>query len=95
MALTTFTAGVNTFSGSPVKCPAAPIMDFSMSALHGQTVTQWPQLTHDDSPAGTPPSHTTRGTSASQSMESVSVTWTFWQASTQRPQRMHWSGSYW
>ena len=63
-ALTTSMAGrEHVGSGRPVKWPACPIMDFSISALQGQTVTQWPQLTHDDSPAGTPPSHSTRGTS--------------------------------
>ena len=70
-------------------------MVFSMSALHGHTVTQCPQPTHEDSPASAPPSHCTRGTSASQSIESVSVTWTSWHASTHLPQTMHWSGSYW
>ena len=64
-----------------------------MSALHGQTVTQCPHPTHDDSPASAPPSHSTRGVSASQSMVSVSVTWTVWQASTHLPHTMHWSGS--
>lgn len=74
MALTTSTAGTNTSARRPVKWPAWPIIVFSMSALHGQTVTQWPQPTHEDSPANAPPSHSTRGTSASQSMLSVSVT---------------------
>ena len=68
-------------------------MDFSISALQGHTLTQWPQETQEDSPAGLPPSHSTRGSSEPQSMERVSVTWTSWQASTQRPHRMHWSGS--
>src|SRR5690606_1823796 len=81
--------------GALVKWPASPIIVFSMSALQGQTVTQCPHETQDDSLMGRPPSQSTRGCSASQSIESVSVTWTFWQASTQRPQRMHWSGSYW
>ena len=64
-----------------------------MSALQGQTVTQWPQETQLDSPMGSPPSQSTRGCGSSQRIESVSLTCTFWQASTQRPQRMHWSGS--
>ena len=33
------------------------------------------------------------GMSDSQLMERVSLTCTFWQASTQRPHKMHWSGS--
>src|ERR1700688_895980 len=45
----------------PVRNPACPSMDFSMSALHGQTVTQWPQETQLDSPMVDPPSHRTRG----------------------------------
>ncbi|MDQ8186801.1 STAS/SEC14 domain-containing protein [Pelagicoccus sp. SDUM812002] len=45
-----------------------------MSALHGQTVTQCPQLTQDDSLIGLPPSHRTRGCSDVQSMLKVSVT---------------------
>src|SRR3984893_15552075 len=77
----------------PVRNPAWPSMDFSISALHGQTVMQWPQETQLDSPMVDPPSHCTRGWGSSQLMERVSFTWTFWQASTQRPQRMHWSGS--
>ena len=36
-------------------------MVFSMSALHGNTVTQCPQDTQLDSPIGTPPSPNTRG----------------------------------
>ena len=47
--------------GSEVKNPASPSMDFSISALQGQTVTQWPQETQLDSPMGAPPSHNTRG----------------------------------
>ena len=64
-----------------------------MSALQGQTVTQWPQETQLDSPIVAPPSQSTRGWGSSQRMDSVSFTCTFWQASTQRPHRMHWSGS--
>ena len=79
--------------GSAVKKPAWPSIDFSISALQGQTVTQWPQETQLDSPIVEPPSHSTRGCGSSQLIESVSFTCTFWQASTQRPQRMHWSGS--
>src|SRR5882757_1433174 len=77
----------------PVRNPACPSMDFSMSALHGQTVTQWPQETQLDSPIVEPPSHNTRGCSSSQLMESVSFTSTFWHASTQRPHSTHWLGS--
>src|SRR6267143_204210 len=72
-----------------VRNPAWPSMVFSMSALHGQTVTQWPQETQLDSPMVDPPSQSTRGFGSSQLIESVSLTSTFWQASTQRPQRMH------
>src|ERR1700676_4688731 len=77
----------------PVRNPACPSMDFSMSALHGQTVTQWPQETQLDSPMVEPPSHNTRGLGSSQRMDNVSLTSRFWQASTQRPHKMHWSGS--
>ena len=80
-------------SAAPVRKPAWPSIDFSISALHGQTVTQWPQETQLDSPIVEPPSHSTRGCGSSQLIDSVSLTCTFWQASTQRPQRMHWSGS--
>src|ERR1700691_2122794 len=78
----------------PVRKPACPSIDFSMSALHGQTVTQWPQETQLDSPMVEPPSHNTRGCGSSQLMDRVSFTSTFWQASTQRPHKTHWSGSY-
>src|SRR6478736_10362901 len=44
-----------------VKKPAWPIMDFSISALQGHTVTQWPHETQLDSPIAEPPSHSTRG----------------------------------
>jgi FixJ family two-component response regulator len=47
--------------GKAVKKPACPIMDVSMSALQGQTVTQWPHDTQLDSPIVVPPSHNTRG----------------------------------
>src|SRR6266852_4842408 len=73
----------------PVRNPACPSMDFSISALHGQTVTQWPQETQLDSPIVEPPSHSTRGCGSSQLIESVSFTSRFWHASTHRPQRMH------
>src|SRR6266849_8427555 len=73
----------------PVRNPACPSMDFSIRALHGQTVMQWPQETQLDSPMVEPPSHWTRGCGSSQLIESVSFTSRFWQASTQRPQRMH------
>src|SRR4029077_16718347 len=76
----------------PVKNPACPSIVFSIRALHGQTVTQWPQETQLDSPMVEPPSQSTRGFGSSQLIESVSFTSTFWQASTQRPQRTHWSG---
>src|SRR5579864_4795879 len=76
-----------------VRKPACPSMLFSISALQGQTVTQWPHETQLDSPMVDPPSHRTRGLGSSQLIESVSLTSTFWQASTHRPQRMHWSGS--
>ena len=76
-------------SPTPVRKPASPSMEFSISALHGQTVTQWPHETHDDSLIGTSASQMTRGRSRSQAIESTSLTWRFWQASTQRPQRMH------
>src|SRR5882762_6662913 len=61
----------------PVRNPACPSMDFSISALHGQTVMQWPQETQLDSPMVEPPSHCTRGWGSSQLMERVSFTWTF------------------
>ena len=92
--LTTSMAASQTGSGMPVNRPASPIMEFSIRALQGQTVTQCPQLTQLLSPMGFPPSHSTRGCSISQPMVRVSFTCTFWQASTQRPHRMHWSGSY-
>src|SRR5690606_10545809 len=64
-------------SGSiPVKWPASPSIDFSIKALHGQTVTHWPQDTHDDSLIETPSSHMTRGCSRDQSIERVSFTCT-------------------
>src|ERR1700694_4097939 len=55
----------------PVRNPACPSMYFARSALHGQTVTQWPQETQLDSPMVDPPSHKTRGCGSSQLMESV------------------------
>src|ERR1700693_2920916 len=57
------------------------------------TVTQCTRETHWDSPIVEPPSQRTRGCWSSQLMDSVSFTSTFWQASTQRPHRTHWSGS--
>jgi len=74
----------------PVRNPACPSMDFSMSALHGQTVTQWPHgrnWTRDVEP----PSQERADAGHPNWMESVSFTSTFWQASTQRPHRTHWS----
>ncbi len=47
------------------------------------------QCTQLESLISLPPSHSTRGFSLAKSMESVSLTSTFWHASTQRPQRMH------
>src|ERR1700733_157450 len=52
---------LNADFGIAVKKPACPNIDFSISALHGQTVTQWPQETQLDSPIAEPPSHNTRG----------------------------------
>src|ERR1700752_2046311 len=75
--------------GSPVKKPAWPSIDVSINALHGQTDTQWPHDTQLDSPIVDPPSHNTRGCGSSQLIESVSLTSRFWQASTQRPHKMH------
>src|SRR5215470_17822565 len=43
--------------GRPLRKPACPSMDFSISALQGHTVTQWPQETQLDSPITLPPSH--------------------------------------
>src|ERR1700685_1668510 len=91
--LTTSIMEFSAFLEMPVRKPACPSMDFSMSALHGQTVTQWPQETQLDSPMVEPPSQRTRGFGSSQLMESVSFTSTFWHASTHRPHRTHWSGS--
>src|SRR5947209_8477604 len=93
-ALTKSIIPSNTLGGNAVRYPASPSMDFSISALQGQTETQWPQETQLDSPMGLPPSHSTRGNSSSQRMDRVSLTSRFWQASTQRPQSTHWSGSY-
>src|SRR5262249_30258101 len=79
---------------SPVRKPACPIIDFSISALHGHTVTQCPHETQLDPAIVSPPSHSTRGCASSHRIDSVSFTCTSWHACTQRPQRMHWSGSY-
>ncbi|MEI0737805.1 hypothetical protein VQ056_15910 [Paenibacillus sp. JTLBN-2024] len=54
--------------------PASPSIDFSIGALHGQIVTHCPQLTQEESLMDTPSSHLTRGMSASQSIDSVSLT---------------------
>src|SRR5258708_35256392 len=59
--LTTSIMEFSAFLEMPVRNPACPSMDFSMSALHGQTVTQWPQETQLDSPMVEPPSHRTLG----------------------------------
>src|SRR6187397_1484481 len=75
--------------GIEVKGPASGCMVFSISALQGHTVTQCPQLTQLEPAIVCPPSHSTRGCSIVQSMLRVSLTSTFWQACTQRPQRMH------
>ena len=56
-ALTISIIGRLTVSGSPVRSPASPSIVVSISALHGQTVTQWPQETQLDSLIGAPPSH--------------------------------------
>src|ERR1700733_12676986 len=40
--LTTSIMEFNARLEMPVRNPAWPSIDFSMSALHGQTVTQWP-----------------------------------------------------
>ena len=61
MPLTTSIMPSSAVLGRPVKKPAWPSMDFSISALQGQTVTQWPQETQLDSPMVEPPSHSTRG----------------------------------
>src|SRR2546426_11583181 len=79
----------NAVFGKAVRNPALPTIDFSINALQGHTVTQWPHDTQLDSPIGFPPSHRTRGCGSSQRIESVSLTSTFWQASTQRPHKMH------
>ena len=50
MPLTTSIMPSEPACGRPVKNPAWPSIDFSMSALQGQTVTQWPQETQLDSP---------------------------------------------
>src|ERR1700719_1910445 len=74
---TPFTTSIMEFNARleiPVRNPACPSMDFSISALHGQPVTQWPQETQLDSPMVEPPSHRTRGCGSSQLMESVSLT---------------------
>ena len=46
---------------NPLMYPAWPSIDFSINALQGQTVTQWPHDTQLDSPIGLPPSHKTLG----------------------------------
>ncbi len=56
------------FGLRPVRKPAWPSMDFSIKALHGQTVTQCPHETQLDSPMAAPPSHNTRGCGSSQRM---------------------------
>src|SRR6202040_1285943 len=80
--LTTSIMEFSAFLEIPVRNPAWPSIDFSMSALHGQTVTQWPQETQLDSPIVEPPSHRTRGWESSQRIDRVSLTSRFWQAST-------------
>ncbi len=93
IALTTSIMPLSAAFRRAVKKPAWPSMLFSIKALQGHTVTQCPQETQLDSPIVDPPSQSTLGFGASQLMESVSFTSTFWQASTQRPHKMHWSGS--
>ena len=92
--LTDFTISCFVLSEKDVKNPASPSMGFSISAFTGQTVTQCPQDTHDESFTGTSLSQMTLGTSLFQSIESVSLTCTSWHASTHLPHRMHWFGSY-
>src|SRR4029077_7145710 len=72
--LTTSIMEFSAFLEIPVRNPACPSIDFSMSALHGQTVTQAPQGTQRDSPMVEPPSHRTRGCGSSQLIDSVSFT---------------------
>ena len=66
--------GLRVCLAMPVKKPASPSIPFSIIALHGQTVEQWPHDTHDDSFIGTLLSQMTRGLLASQSIDNVSVT---------------------
>src|SRR3984885_1081275 len=67
--LTTSIMEFSVFLEIPVRNPAWPSMDFSISALHGQTVTQWPQERQLDSPMGAPLSHKTRGCGSSQRID--------------------------
>src|SRR5258708_13417929 len=59
--LTTSIMEFRVFLERPVRKPACPSIDFSMSALHGQAVTRWPQEPQLDSPIVEPPSHRTPG----------------------------------
>src|SRR6266446_6281448 len=93
MPLTTSIIPFKAACGIAVIYPASPSIDFSIRALQGQTVIQCPQDTQLDSPIVLPPSHKTRGWSSSQRIESVSFTSKVWHACTQRPHRIHWSGS--
>src|SRR5699024_2273058 len=68
------TIGRNVSSAMPVRKPASPTMPTFITALHGQTVEQWPQFTHDDSSMVVSLSHMTRGLSSVQSISSVSFT---------------------
>src|SRR5207245_4650286 len=55
--------------GNAVRNPALPTIDFSINALQGHTLMQWPHDTQLDSPIGLPPSHRTRGCGSSQRIE--------------------------
>src|SRR5246500_3071092 len=71
-SLTTSIMAFRAFLETPVRNPACPSMDFSMSALHGHTVTQWPQETQLEPSICSPPSHSTLGFGSSQLIDSVS-----------------------
>ena len=62
-SLTRSIIGVKISSFNPVINPASPSIDFSINALQGQTVTQWPQPTQEESLIFAPPSHRTIGRS--------------------------------
>src|SRR5699024_9201481 len=94
---TSFTRSIIGFSISgfkPVIKPALPSIDYSIKTLQGKTETHCPQRTQEDSLINTTSSHMTRGRSAYQSIDSVSFTCKLRHTSTQRPQAIHWFGSY-